>query len=62
MNNALNILTTGRLGMLSRKKGGTGLGLAICRKMIEQHEGKIWAESNFGEGSIFSFTLPILKT
>jgi two-component system, OmpR family, sensor histidine kinase VicK len=43
----------------SRKKGGTGLGLAICRKIIEQHEGKIWAESALGQGSIFSFTLPI---
>jgi PAS domain S-box-containing protein len=44
----------------SRKKGGTGLGLAICRKIIEQHDGKIWAESSLGEGSIFSFTLPTL--
>lgn len=43
----------------SRKKGGTGLGLAICRKIIEQHEGKIWAESILGEGSTFSLTLPI---
>ena len=42
----------------SRKKGGTGLGLAICRKIIEQHDGKIWAESALGQGSVFSFTLP----
>jgi two-component system, OmpR family, sensor histidine kinase VicK len=43
----------------SRKKGGTGLGLAICRKIIEQHEGKIWAESILGKGSTFSFILPV---
>ncbi|HEY9297981.1 MAG TPA: ATP-binding protein, partial [Phormidium sp.] len=45
----------------SRKKGGTGLGLAICRHIVEQHEGKIWAESLLGEGSTFHILLPCEK-
>ena len=41
--------------------GGTGLGLAICKDIISAHDGTIWYEDNQPRGSIFSFTVPLVK-
>jgi signal transduction histidine kinase len=40
-----------------QSRGGSGLGLAICKKIIEEHGGRIWARSKKGEGMTISFTL-----
>ena len=39
------------------KPNGIGMGLAISRKIVEAHQGRIWAENNPGGGAIFRFTL-----
>jgi signal transduction histidine kinase len=43
------------------KKHGSGLGLSICKKIVEEHRGRIWVGSEPGRGAVFAFALPMGK-
>ena len=46
----------------SREAGGTGLGLSIAKHLVEAHGGRLWVESELGQGSRFHFSVPIFST
>lgn len=46
---------------LMRRYEGAGIGLSIAMGLVKLHGGNIWAESRYGEGSTFCFTLPLKK-
>ena len=52
-------IESGHSTLGTKKEKGTGMGLVLCKEFIENHNGKIWVESEYGEGSSFYFSLPI---
>lgn len=46
---------------VSRQYQGTGMGLAIAKQLVELHGGKMWLDSELGEGSVFQFTVPFVE-